>query len=322
MDAGYPTHSGQATDYVYPSENDPFDPGIISKDSITFNPAYVSPRYPHAEAEDDAITIDGADAGEKVFYRLFYEPGYYHPIDTKMSDFYELENFNQGTPVDAVITETTYMFVNSARDPREGGPKPSDTHFMLPVRSLLEDPPGMEDGDMVDLANASCDPDQLTNGTIAVEQKLTDVPKNQWVYFMDHKIKFTGLDINENPTFSVGYVGNKVSARDEEKVKSGIVLRGDNVTYFDRSNVERDSGVSKPFTGSNPRFRWYVKVTRIDIDQVHIDFVVGRVLAAGETFYVDAMRYDMPAIYTVELDGICEFKYITFQIPIPKGEDG
>jgi hypothetical protein len=46
-----------------------------------------------------------------------------------------------------------------------------------------------------------------------------------------------------------------------------------------------------------------------------IDITLGRRLAAGETFYFNGVRYDMPAIYVTD-DGA--FKYITFQTPQPK----
>ena len=39
--AVYPTQSYYgANDFIYPEEYDPFDPGIIEKDSITFNSAF------------------------------------------------------------------------------------------------------------------------------------------------------------------------------------------------------------------------------------------------------------------------------------------
>jgi hypothetical protein len=40
-------------------------------------------------------------------------------------------------------------------------------------------------------------------------------------------------------------------------------------------------------------------------------------LCAGETFYADGVRYDMPAIY---VDDQGKFQYITFQTPLPKGD--
>ena len=75
--------------------------------------------------------------------------------------------------------------------------------------------------------------------------------------------------------------------------------------YFDRLNNAQFN--------TDPAFRWFLYVISADDDYLRI--ALGRVLVAGETFYVDGMRYDMPAIY---VDGDGGFKYITFQSPIPK----
>jgi hypothetical protein len=56
-----------------------------------------------------------------------------------------------------------------------------------------------------------------------------------------------------------------------------------------------------------------------------IDVKIGRRLVAGETFYVDSVRYDMPAIYVMDDDdsfGFDLLKFITFQSPIPKDDGG
>jgi PKD repeat protein len=66
---------------------------------------------------------------------------------------------------------------------------------------------------------------------------------------------------------------------------------------------------------NNPAYRWYFYVENADTNYLRMK--IGRVLSAGETFYVDGVRYDIPAVYVAEDGG---FKYITFQSPIPKGE--
>ena len=77
------------------------------------------------------------------------------------------------------------------------------------------------------------------------------------------------------------------------------------IYFFDRHNQR--------IGNTNPAHRWFLRIENADEDYLRI--VVGRVLVAGETFYVDGVRYDMPAIY-VTLEG--GFKYITLQSPIPK----
>ncbi len=86
--------------------------------------------------------------------------------------------------------------------------------------------------------------------------------------------------------------------------------------FFDRLNNEQFS--------TDPAFRWFLYVISADDDYLRI--ALGRVLVAGETFYVDGVRYDMPAIYVDnswgddddDINGEGGFKYITFQSPIPK----
>ena len=73
-DVFYPTQSYmEEYDFIYDEEFHPFDPGIIIKDSITFNPAFID-----GHAGEYEIRAQG-DASEKVFLRAFYEPGYTHP---------------------------------------------------------------------------------------------------------------------------------------------------------------------------------------------------------------------------------------------------
>jgi len=313
----YPTQSYTGVnDFIYPDPVDPFDPGIISKDSITFNPAYIPGVYEYAEVEDKAITVDGADSREKVFFRTFYEPEYWHDIDAVMEAEYPqgLDGFNEnriGTGVDCIVTETTYMLADANRNPRVGHAGGiMFTHFMLPVRSNTEAVPGMEDGDMVDLVAALNDSAQLTNGTIHVQQKYTNVAIDEWVQFMDHRIKFDGLNIDDHPLLDVEYTGNQVSVRDETKLKQALQSDVGVQWFYDRSNTQNDT--------TSPAYRWYATVTQVRGDEEHVDIEVGRVLVAGETFYVDGMRYDIPAIYVDDTDG---FKYITLQTPIPKDPD-
>ena len=115
----YPTQSYTGVlDFVYSSLADPFDPGAITKDSITFNPAYLDREYMEAERIDTDITIDGENSDEKVFLRLFYEPEYGHDIDSLMH-----VKYTDLQPVDfelgAVALEYTYMLLNQDGTPKK-----------------------------------------------------------------------------------------------------------------------------------------------------------------------------------------------------------
>jgi len=326
-DAIYPTQSYTgANNFIYPDPVDAFDPGVIGKDSATFNPAYLDDEYGLASAWwTDNIIVDGENGDEKVFLRVFYEPGYAHAADAVMSDYYSLTDVSM--ELGALVTETTYMLLeNNIYDPEHSGrPKAGGivgterTRFMLPVApsSVMDTTPGMNRGDMVDLAYAAHG-SMITEGTIEVEESYdsttTSIHLDDNVSFMDHSLILSGFNSAGAPIFTINYIGNMYAEHAEQR--SHTLVKGEKF-YFDRGN-------SKQAT-SNPAYRWYLEVTEVSYNQfanssdnyVHIS--VGRRLAAGETFYVDGVRYDMPAIYVTDDD---KFKYITLQSPIPKCDEG
>ena len=329
----YPTQSYTgADDFIYPDPVDPFDPGVIAKDSATFNPAYIDDEYAYASEQwEPEITVDGEDGDEKVFLRTFYEPGYAHPNDTKMSEYYTLDPLNS-FDMGALVTETTYMLLDdNGATGHSGLPKlggiggVENTHFMLPVASsnVSDDLPGMNIGDMVDLAYAAAGP-IVTAGTIEVEQTYeygNRLYMDDNASFMDHEVNASSFDHDaatglEEVTLEVSYIGNM--HRDAVKTKSITMHEGDKL-YFNRNNLNSLT--------SNPAYRWYIEVTRVyynepNLNECYVELKLGRRLVAGETFYVDGVRYDMPAIYVAEEGGEDKFKYITFQSPIPKCDEG
>ena len=320
-DAIYPTQSYTgADDFIYPDPVDAFDPGVIGKDSVTFNPAYLDNEYEYTRKDGvtitEAISVDSEDSDEKVFLRVFYEPGYGHEADAKM--YYHYDDLTTVLmDAGAIVTETTYMLLEDnlqyqghAGLPKTGGDE--GTHFMLPVASWdVEDVlPGMDRSSMVYLSYAEHG-GMTTAGTIEVEESydsttyglsLTDV-----VSFMDHELTLVDFNSDGDPMFTIRYVGNMDYYHDK---KQPHTIEKDEKLYFNRGNLAS--------AGSDPAYRWYLEVTEMTAGEpvdkeVHIK--VGRRLVAGETFYVDGIRYDMPAIYVTDED---KFKYITFQSPIPK----
>ena len=325
-DAIYPTQSYTgANNFIYPDPVDAFDPGVIGKDSVTFNPAYIDDVYgPASSWWPDTLVVDGEDGDEKVFLRVFYEPEYAHVADAVMSDYYSLTDVSMD--LGALVTETTYMLLENnlyvgahSGLPKAGGIAGTErTRFMLPVASsdVSDTLPGMDIGDMVDLvyvAHGSI----LTAGTIEVEESYDSVTSAVYlgdnVSFMDHSLILNGFNSAGAPIFTINYIGNMNAEHAEQR--SHTVAKGEKF-YFDRGN-------SKQAT-SNPAYRWYLEVTEVSYNPYtpndnYVYIAVGRRLAAGETFYVDGVRYDMPAIYVTDND---KFKYITFQSPIPKCDDG
>jgi len=314
-DAVYPTHSYyKQNDFIYPKEFDPFDPGIIEKDSITFNPAFI---YGHDEYH---IQAQG-DASEKVFLRTFYEPGYTHPVDALMSEWssvnlYPVETF------DAIVTETTYFLVElHGKNPTVG--YPGETKMVLPYRSSDPQNPGMEEMTLVDVVetyNGESDKiEMFTDGSIAVEKSFEfnniDYSIDTVIEFMDHKVTiknfenadFPGMDLLDLEVAYIGNMNEAISLPETHTIWEDSWGPGFKY-FFNRANQKQPCM-------TDPAYRWYLYIENADDDYLRIR--LGRWLVAGETFYVDGVRYDMPAIY-VDPDG--GFKYITFQSPIPKGE--
>ncbi|MCK5109278.1 MAG: hypothetical protein KAR25_06270, partial [Methanosarcinales archaeon] len=321
----YPTQSYTgANDFIYPDPVDAFDPGVIGKDSVTFNPAYIDGEYDGArEVWSPHIKVDGEDGDEKIFFRAFYEPGYAHVADDLMSNYYSLNPVSMANG--ALVTETTYMLLDDNGDdghaglPKLGGVAGTGTtRFMLPVSSsdLTDEVPGMDVGDMVDLIYAKAG-DHLTAGTIEVEQTYdgvsdTELHVDEAESFMDHSIVVHNIDDNDEVTFIVRYIGNMDNYHSQ--AMSVTINEGDKL-YFNRNN-----GVS---ADTNPAYRWFIEVVEVYHNMYYpgnsyVEVNMGRRLVAGETFYVDGVRYDMPAIYVAEDGGVDKFKYITFQSPIPK----
>jgi hypothetical protein len=306
-----------AVDFIYPDAVDPFDPGVVVKDSVTFEPAYIDNGYgaPYRE-----ITVDGSNADEKVFMRAFYEPGYYHPIDAKMND--------AGSGTDAVsmgdgalVVETTYMLLHDnsgsghSGDPKAGAARDGDgsviTYFMLPTHSsnLFDDVAGMNRAMVVDLNWASsAGATRLTDGEIEVQTRPFTLKEGQARNFMDHKIKFVRPTTGEEIKLDISYIGNMKKVEDR---LLRVEVNEDQKYYVDRLNNLHPS--------PDPDWRFYFEVVSMTydatLDKYEANLIVGRYLAAGETFYVDGVRYDMPAIYVTDED---KFKYITFQTPLPK----
>jgi len=322
-DAIYPTQSYRGvTDFIYPHYVDPFDPGVIAKDSVTFNPALIHLEYWEPSIynystrdfrfENETIRVNGGDASEKVFLRLFYEPCYQHDVDSLM-DSYSNVDLHPTDTFDAIVVETTYFLVDANRNPVAGYPPGEDTHFVLPytVYPGSWSRPGMAMAGIVDLAYASGEgTSQLTDGVIEVEMSFEDVPIGAELNFMDHNITITDITETAGTRINMEYRGNMQEEHAADRTHYGLQI-GDK-WYFNRANQQQAS--------TDPAYRWYMRIEWETIDPDDpgmntIDITLGRRLAAGETFYVNGVRYDMPAIYVTD-DGA--FKYITLQTPLPK----
>jgi len=106
----------------------PFNPDLPEappKDSLTFNPVYMSRDNSFSDPLRSLygqIAIEGSDAREKVFMRMWYEPQYYDKIRIANRDVYSFP---------AVMQEFTYMFLDTNDRPYHGRPGASNLVFPM-----------------------------------------------------------------------------------------------------------------------------------------------------------------------------------------------
>ena len=306
----YPTHTSTGeNDFIYGGENDPFDQDVVPINTVTFDPAVLDGHGGVYE-----IQAQG-DASEKIFLRAFYEPGYTHPVDALMDDcsYVVLKPVEQ---FDAIVTETTYFLVTlDDREPTVGYPLPDTTKVVLPYKSSDDFNPGMEEAGLLDVIYTdNMGTAQLTDGSVTVEMEfefeVADPYIGQTIQFMDHKVKFLNFE-DCNPEddkldIELFYVGNMYDEVSAPRLHTVWENSGGNNYYFSRDNHKQSD--------TDACHRWYLRIENADDDYLRI--VLGRWLYAGETFYVDGVRYDIPAVYVDDNGG---FQYITLQSPVPKG---
>jgi hypothetical protein len=254
----------------------------------------------------------------KEYLRVWYVPEY---------EFYGWHEMIGLTP--AIVIETTYMLIDS----QDKKPWHADVGSWFPF-PIVSDPttsqigldsfenPGVESvkENLVRLASLSCNvPDitegllpKTTNGTIRIE-KTYIMEEGDEVQFLDHRLLFNGYDLSGSyPRVTLSYCGNT-----EDDAINNVYLTNNNNTFFDRHNSPVDN------TPSHPDRTWYVRYEgRLNAtDKARI--TVGKELQRGDIFYVDGVRYEIPAIEVLDHDGDrqngCEmFKYITLRTPLPK----
>jgi len=295
----------------YENWEEPFNPTAIRKDSITFDAAILqhSPEYP-MKAQNENVDL-------KEYLRVWYVPEY---------EFYGWHEMIGLAP--AIFIETTYMLI----DPQDKKPWHADVDSWFPFPIVSTDKqigldsfenPGVESvrTNLVRLASLSCDPNDITegllpkttNGTIRLEKTYT-MEEGDEVQFIDHRLEFTGYGMSDtDPRVTLSYRGNT----EDDAINANVYLTSNN-TFFDRHNSYPGSN-----TPIHPDVTWYVRYEgRLnDTDKARI--TVGKELQRGDVFYVDGVRYEIPAIEVLDHDGDrqngCEkFKYITLRTPLPK----
>jgi len=284
-----------------------FDPTVIPKDSATFNPAYFDRAW-----SDGAITVDGVDAREKVFLRSWYEPcGEYN--GSRKLHIYPTINL-----------EYTYMLMTTDYMPTAG--QAPNTQFAFPIVEIstqtglgaFENAEGTAaHANVVTLASVTgdvTDYNKTMNGTIGL-QKQYDLASMDTAQFLDHKLQFIGTQVIVgtptvvNAIVRVLYAGNY----EDDAARGWFVLQPNTRVYFDRHNNNYATANHDPANGAIRT--WYA-------EYVGGKFVIGKELRQGDTFYVNAVRYDVPAIEVLDTDNDTEadaFKFITLRTKLPKG---
>ena len=293
---------GFAPDKIYTAWQDSFDPTVIPKDSITFNPAI-------------QIWVAGAPNMDlKTHLRMWYEPS--HEYNGLISE-YTLQTHEYPT----IEVEYTYIFVNNLDKtlPAHVG---VDDSFPFPIAeitgqtglgSVVNEVPINDEPREVTVTAVGgpiVENNKTTNGTIQI-MKTVYLNTSENVQFLDHKMKFIGTDTEATmAVVDIWYAGNGA-----DDTKKRVILNKDQLCYFDRHNRQYDAVASHPDRTWKVRFVMKMQGTHVGV------FDIGKVLQQGDTFYVDGVRYDIPAIEAIDTDGDDvgdEVKYITIRTPLPK----
>ena len=303
---------GFAPDTIYTDWQDPFDPTVIPKDSITFNPAIQIDMEPYS------ITSPEMDLDLKTHLRMWYEPS--HVYEGLISD-YTLQTHSCPT----IEVEYTYIFVDNLNKTQPAHVGVGGT-FPFPIAEITgqtglgsvvnEVPINDEPYEVIVTAVGGPITDgnnKTTNGTIQI-MKTVYLNTSEKVQFMDHKMKFIGTDVvGSVAVVDIWYAGNGA-----DDTKKRVTLDKNQLYYFDRHNRKYDTGASHPDRTWKVRFVMKMQDTHVGV------FDIGKELRQGDTFYVDGVRYDIPAIEAIDTTGndiADEVKYITIRTPLPKCPD-
>ncbi|KAF5430004.1 hypothetical protein C5S36_14110, partial [Candidatus Methanophagaceae archaeon] len=270
----------------YINFEEPFDPTVIPKDSITYNPAIIEES--HEEGEQYYRVLVGnaigspENAREKIFLRSWYE----------RCGQYNGPRKNDSHPT--INMEYTYMLMDTLYLPITG--TAPNTQFLIPTCEI-DTQTGLgawKSGTNVDnitkLADVSgkVDPDGTTvRGNITLEKQFTPVVGSN-VRFFDHYVELTTVnEETDDYVIKVGYTGNKL----DDAEKGWISIGPQQTIYFDRHNNEHT--LANHDDPTKPLCTWYV---RRDGPLI----CVGKELNWGDVFYVDAVRYDVTAVAVLD----------------------
>jgi PKD repeat protein len=297
--------------YIYEDYQAPFDPGVLQKDSITFNPAIVQwdgVMYP--------MSADSVDIDVKKYLRMWYEPDHE----------YTKPQYKHPT----IEVETTYMLIDK-QDKLPANGSANNTWFVFPIAEdvntsqpgleLFENPnsdPARENVVTLSYVDGGTASGYTTEGTIRIQKDYLLAPGDK-VQFLDHNLEFVNVTEHNGSYYAtvlVDYAGNPMPDTGATVVLGkfdGVYKDPHQMTWFKRHTEVYE-------TSTHPHTTWFAYLSDFDPDYAMAEIVVGKELTAGDVFYVDGVRYDVPAVMVVANDTevLNKFKYITLRTPMPK----
>ena len=282
----------------YSDWTQPFDPTVIPSDSITFNPA-IKEEVGQAQQNDSDI---------KTYLRMWYEPAH---------------RFSQGYNP-AIITEYTYMIIHNKHKTPWHAKEGDNLRYLLPIVEVSNQtglggyentqipPERIGKPNALHLAKIDgpvASYGKTVNGTIAIDKKYW-LESGETVQFMDYKVKYLWTGLYGNPVvLAIYYAGN---VNDEYL---GLIEIDEGETKY----IKRDGSTSDSFDRHHPfyvHFQFKTQEHRVGID-------VGRYLWNCSIFYVNGVRYEVPAVEVLDWDGNAtngpeKLKYITIRAILPK----
>ena len=154
-----------------------------------------------------------------------------------------------------------------------------------------------------------------TDGKVEIERRV-NLATGQRYQYLDHMIEVVGVVMNAagetEVQVKVWYLGNTFA-----DAPRTVELDGDRA-YFTRDNMVMDSPAHHAGTMTAT---WYAEVISYNPNTGAVNLLLGKEIEQGDTFYVDGVRYDVPAVFVVD-EGYEDygFKYITLRTPIPKSD--
>jgi len=314
---------------VYTRYQQPFDPGVIQKDSVTFNPAILLDEE-YGNKLSAYHKGNPTDIDVKKTLRMWYEPSHKYDGPRNNPEYYP-----------TIMLESTYMLIDSKhKNPISGGVESypdKTTKFLFPLAEIPAQP-GLgtfdADGDgeddiieLVNVTNTSVSPwAGTTQGEIAIGKIFhLRVGDGTQVRFLDHGFKLKDVVVspeNSDKKFAkieISYLGNVEDDATTEHIVGVMSGTPSQRYYIDRAN-------NLATTPQHPDRTSFIQVISVDylendLSNRTADILIGKILKAGDTFYVNGVRYDIAAVYTIDQDGdgeTDEFKYITLRTPLPK----